>query len=126
MTAPLLALAGIILLIILALRERRSQHSIQIHTEQPDWRAREYLGGGHWRDYYAPFDGRDLDDHERNHYEQAMLARAAELLELRTSGRMTGRQVIVAWHPGRDPQADDNAACIQRHGARYGVHVRQS
>ena len=126
MIAPILALAGIIILVILTIRERRTQHSIQIHSELPEWRAREYLGGGHWRDYYAPFDGRNLDDHERNHYEQAMLARAAELLEWRTSGRMLGRHVTVTWHPGRDPQADSIASWILRHGERHGVHVRQA
>lgn len=127
MIAFIAGLALIIGLVILALCERKRAASYD-YTQLPDatWSAREYLGDGHWRDWYAPFDGRDLDQYERNHYEQAMLSRATDLLGYRQTGRMQGRHVTVTWHPGRDHQADILADWIQQYGEQCGVHVRQA
>lgn len=124
MIAFIAGLALIIGLVILALCERKRAASYD-YTQLPDatWSAREYLGDGHWRDWYAPFDGQSLDQHERSHYEQAMIYRASELVEQRRSGRWEGRHVTVAWHPGRDQETDMQAAWLQKYGSAYGVFV---
>jgi len=110
----------------LVLRERRQAANYDF-TQLPyvDWQLTEYTGGGKWRDWYAPFDGLELDSHERNHYEQAMIYRADELAHQRRLGRWAGRSVTVAWTPGIDPESDNLARWIEKHGSNWGVHVER-
>lgn len=113
-------------LVIGALCERRRSHKPSAGAWwQSDQQANEYLSGGEWRDYYAPFDGRDLDRHERNHYQAAMIHRACELAEARRSGRLLGRSVTVSWRPGQDPETDQAARWLLAHGGSCGVYIKK-
>lgn len=121
---PAIGVLALVVLTIAAIVERRRAAGYN-YANLPDaiWQLTEYTGAGNSRDWYAPFDGRDLDQHERNHYEQAMLVRAAELLEQRRSGRWQGRGVTVKRTPGLDDQADRYADWIKKHGGAWGVNV---
>lgn len=117
------ALALVVLAIAAIVERRRAAGYNYAKLPDADWQCTEYTGAGNSRDWYAPFDGRGIDQYERNHYEQAMLYRAAELLERRRSGRCSGRGVTVKWTPGLDDQADRYADWIKKHGGAWGVNV---
>lgn len=108
---PLLIALIILIAVILSHRSGSQQYRDPILKEEG-------------RDYYLPYSTRlACDEHERNHYEQAMIARACALVEQRKSGRWLGQHVTVIWHPGLDDETDSQANWLIKHGEHCGVTV---
>lgn len=127
MFTGILGLLALGALVIGALYERRRSYKPSDNGRAwwySEMQSREFDPAHGWRDFYAPFDGRDLDSHERNHYEQAMIYRACELANQRLSGRWLGPAVNVSWSPGLDGETDNLARWLLAHGADCGVTVK--